>query len=240
MGEEQEMKDGKGEPKGVLAVWNDLDPKIETDYHEWYWQEHLLERLAVPGFLTARRYEGVGSGPKYFSFYLTTSVEVMRSPAYLQRMHDPTEWTLRCMASFRDMNRTACRQTIDLGRGVGSAAVTMEIEAAAGQEDSLRRKISDSLFPELLKSPGATGILRCQLWEGDPEITDQKSAEQAVRGGPDKMVSWVVVIEASSPGQAEKAGQRLSAYSFTQQGAGKIGPPHVYRLLHYLAGPDGR
>ena len=234
------MKGEKGEPKGVLAIWNDLDPEIETDYHEWYWQEHLLERLAVPGFLTARRYEVVGRGPKYFSFYLTTSVEVLKSPAYLQRIHNPTEWTRRCMASFRNMNRTACRQTIDLGRGIGGAAVTMEIETAAGQEDSLRRKISDSLFPELLKSPGATGLLRCQLWEGDPGITDQKTAEQALRGGEDKMVNWVVLIEASSPAQAEKAGQRLSAYPFAQGGAKKVGPPYVYRLLHYLQSPDGR
>ena len=213
---------------------------VETDYHEWYWQEHLLERLAIPGFLTARRYEGVGSGPKYFSFYLTTSVEVLRTPEYLRRIHNPTEWTRRCMASFKNMNRTACRQTIDLGRGVGGAAVTMEIEAAAGQEDSLRRKISASLFPELLKSPGATGFLRCQLWEGDPGITDQKTAEQAIRGGEDKMVNWVVVIEASSPAQAEKAGQRVGAYPLTQGGAKKVGPPYVYRLLHYLEGPEGR
>ena len=234
------MKGEKGEPKGVLAIWNDLDPKIETDYHEWYWQEHLLERLAIPGFLTARRYEGVGRGLKYFSFYLTTSVEVLKSPAYLQRIHNPTEWTRRCMASFRNMNRTACRQTIDLGRGIGSAAVTMEIEAAAGQGDSLRRKISDLLFPELLKSPGATGFLRCQLWEGDPGITDQKTAEQALRGGEDKRVNWVVVIEASSAAQAEKAGQRVGAYPLTQGGAKKVGPPYVYRLLHYLQGPDGR
>jgi hypothetical protein len=234
------MKGGRGEPKGVLAIWNDVDPKIETDYNEWYWQEHLLERLGIPGFLTARRYEGVGSGPKYFSFYLTTSVEVLRSPAYLQRIHNPTEWTRRCMARFRNMNRTACRQTIDLGRGIGSAAVTMEIEAAAGQEEPLRRKISDSLFPDLLKSPGATGFLRCQLWEGDPGITDQKTAEQALRGGTDKMVNWVVVLETSSPAQAEMAGQRLLAYPFTQGGANKIGSPHVYRLLHYLQGPDGR
>ena len=234
------MKGGKGEPKGVLGIWNDLDPKIEIDYHEWYWQEHLLERLAVPGFLTARRYEVVGRGPKYFSVYLTTSVEVLKSPAYLQRIHNPTEWTRRCMACFRNMNRTACRQTIDLGRGIGGAAVTMEIETAAGQEDSLRRKISDSLFPELLKSPGATGLLRCQLWEGDPGITDQKTAEQALRGGEDKMVNWVVVIEASSPAQAEKAGQRIGAYPLTQGGAKKVGPPYVYRLLHYLQAPDGR
>jgi len=234
------MKGQKDEPKGVLAIWNDLDPKIETDYHEWYWQEHLLERLAIPGFLTGRRYERVGSGPKFFTFYLTATVEVLRGPAYLQRIHNPTEWTRRCMASFRNMNRTACRQTVDLGRGVGSAAVTLEMEAAAGQEDSLRRRISDSLFPDLLKSPGATGFLRCKLWEGDPAITDQKTAEQALRGGADKMVNWVVVVETSSPEQAEKAGQELAASLFSQGGAERIDPPHVYRLLHCLEGPDGR
>jgi hypothetical protein len=54
------------------------------------------------------------------------------------------------------------------------------------------------------------------------------------------MVNWVVLIEASSPAQAEKAGQKLSAYPFTPGGAKKVGPPYVYRLLHYLAGPDGR
>jgi hypothetical protein len=234
------MKGQKGEPKGVLAIWNDLDPKIETDYHEWYWQEHLLERLAIPGFLTARRYEVIGTGPRFFTFYHTASVEVLRSPAYLQRIQSPTEWTRRCMASFRNMNRTACRQTLDLGRGVGSAAVTMEMEAAPAQEGHLRRKISDSLFPDLLKSPGATGILRCQLWEGDPGVTVQKTAEQALRGQADKMVNWVVVIEASSPAQAEKGGQRLAASLFSQGGAEKVSPPYVYRLLHYLEGPEGR
>ncbi len=234
------MKGQKGEAKGVLAIWNDLDPKMETDYHEWYWQEHLLERLAIPGFLTGRRYESMGSGPQFFTFYLTDTVEVLRSPAYLQRIHNPTEWTRRCMASFRNMNRTACRQTIDLGRGVGSAAVTMEMEAAAGQEDALRRKISDSFFPGLLKSPGATGFLRCKLWEGDRGITDQKTAEQAIRGGPDKMVNWVMVIETSSPEQAEKAGQKLAASLAIEGGAERVGPPHVYRLLHHLEGPDGR
>jgi len=234
------MKSQESEPKGVLAIWNDLDPKIETDYQEWYWQQHLLERLGIPGFLTAHRYERMAGGPQYFTFYLTTSVEVLRSPAYLHRIHNPTEWTQRCMASFRNMNRTACRQTIDLGRGVGSAAVTMEMEATPGQEDALRRKISDSLFPDLLKSPGAAGILRCQLWEGDPGITDQKTAEQAIRGGADKMVNWVVVIETSSPAQAEKAGQRLAASLLSQGGAKRVGPPYGYRLLHYLIGPDGR
>lgn len=236
---EEDKKRPKVEPRGVLAIWNDLDPQKEIDYNEWYFQEHMLERLGVPGFLSVRRYEAVGGGPRYFSFYLTTSIEVMRSPAYLQRVNSPTEWTRRNMASFRNMNRTACRQTVDLGRGIGCAAVTLEVKAAPGKEDDLRRQISALLFPDLLRSPGATGVIRAQLWEGDPGITVQRSSELALRGGKDNMVDWVVVVEASSPSQAEKAGTLLATSPLTSWGAESVGQPWVYRLMHHLEGPDG-
>jgi hypothetical protein len=234
------MTGKKDEPKGVLAIWNDLDPKIETEYHEWYWQEHLLERLGVPGFLTALRYEAIGTGPRFFTFYHTTSVEVLRSPAYLQKIQNPTEWTRRCMASFRNMCRTACRETLDLGRGIGSAAVTMEIKPAAGNEDSLRRWLSEEVFPGLLKSPGLHGMIRCHLWEGDLGVTTQKASEEDLRGSKDRLVDWVVMIEASSADQAEKGAQKMMAIPFAEKGARETPSPYAYRLLHYLHSPDGR
>jgi len=233
-------KTEKFEPTGILAVWNDIDPKNEIEYNEWYFQEHLLERLGVPGFLTARRYEAINEGPKYFTFYTTASIETLRSPAYLERINNPTEWTRRNMASFRNMNRTACRETVDLGRGIGSATVTMGIRPVAGAENDLRKRISDSLFPELLKTPGATGVIRCHLWEADPGITVQKTSEQVLRGGPDKIADWVLVVEASSVPQAEKARQNLATYPLAAWGAANIEPPYVYRLMQYLPGPGGR
>ncbi len=242
----QTQKKGKGrkgkagEPLGILAIWNDIDPVVEADYHEWYFQQHLLERLSIPGFLSARRYEATGTGPKFFTFYHTRSVEVMRSPAYLERVNHPTDWTRRNMASFRGMNRTACRETIDLGRGVGSVAITLEVKAALGQEENLRRQLSDSLFPDLLRSPGASGAIRARLWEGDPKITTQKTDEQALRAEKDKSVDWVVVVEASSMVQGEKARQLLVASPLQPWGAESVATPYLYRLLHYFPGPEGR
>ena len=233
-------KGKEGEPMGILAIWNDIDPVVEADYHEWYFQQHLLERLSIPGFLSARRYEATGAGPKFFTFYHTQSIEVMKSPAYLERVNHPTDWTRANMASFRGMNRTACRETIDLGRGVGSVAITLEIKAALGQEENLRRQLSDSLFPDLLRSPGASGAIRARLWEGDPEITTQKTNEQALRAGKDRSVDWVVVVEASSMFQGEKARQLLTAYPLQSWGAEKAAAPYLYRLLHYFPGPEGR
>ncbi|MDI6752961.1 MAG: hypothetical protein QME78_01055 [Thermodesulfobacteriota bacterium] len=230
----------KGEIRGVLAIWNDLDPKNESDYHEWYFKEHLFERLGIPGFLTARRYESTGRGPKYFTFYHTTSVEVLRTPVYLQRINNPTDWTRRNMAWFKNMNRTACRETLDQGRGIGCAALTLEIKPISGREEELRRRISESLFPDLLGSPGATGIIRAHLWEGDPEITIQRTNELALRGGRDQMVYWVMVVEASSLTQAENAGKLLTDYTLKAWGAESVGSPYIYRLLHHVQGPDGR
>src|SRR5690349_12049095 len=45
---------------GLLAVWSRVQPQDEDDLNRWYAAEHLPERLAVPGFLGARRYRSPG------------------------------------------------------------------------------------------------------------------------------------------------------------------------------------
>ena len=238
---EKATKEGPmSEPQGVLAIWNDVDPQNEVEYNEWYFQQHILERLGVPGFLTARRYEAVGPGLKYFTYYMTSSVNILKSPAYLVRVNNPTDWTRRCMPLFKNMSRSACRETINMGRGIGGAATTLEIKAAAGREDDLRQRLASSLFPELLRFPGTTGVIRALLWEADPEVTTQKTSEQALRGGKDRVADWVIVLETSSVAEAEKASKFLAAYPFTAWGADSVAQPRVYRLMHHLQGPDGR
>ena len=48
---------------GLLMVWTDVPADKEEDFNRWYNEEHLAERLSVPGFLSAARYEAVKSGP---------------------------------------------------------------------------------------------------------------------------------------------------------------------------------
>ncbi|MGA7583050.1 MAG: hypothetical protein WBW59_17420 [Pseudolabrys sp.] len=35
--------------QGLLLVMADIDPAIERDFNQWYEQEHLSERMAIPG-----------------------------------------------------------------------------------------------------------------------------------------------------------------------------------------------
>ena len=68
--------------KGMLLTSMDIDPSDEAEFNRWYDREHLGERVAIPGFLEARRYVAHDGQPKYLSLYSTETFEVLDSPAY--------------------------------------------------------------------------------------------------------------------------------------------------------------
>jgi hypothetical protein len=51
-------------PRGAMAVWNDVEPGHEAEFDTWYMHQHIPERLGVPGFLEARRYEAIDGSPR--------------------------------------------------------------------------------------------------------------------------------------------------------------------------------
>lgn len=42
--------------KGMLLTSMNIDASDEADFNRWYDREHLEERVAIDGFLEARRY----------------------------------------------------------------------------------------------------------------------------------------------------------------------------------------
>jgi len=81
---------------GLLMVWADVPAEKEPEFNRWYNEEHLAERMAVPGFLSAARYEAVKGGPKHLAVYELESPAVLDSPAYKKVQANPTPWTQRC------------------------------------------------------------------------------------------------------------------------------------------------
>jgi hypothetical protein len=80
----------------LLMVWADIPADKEKEFNRWYNEEHLAERLAVPGFLSAARYEAVKGGPKHLACYELESAAVLESAAYKKVQANPTAWTKRC------------------------------------------------------------------------------------------------------------------------------------------------
>ena len=80
----------------LLMVWADVPADKEKEFNRWYNEEHLAERIAVPGFLSAARYEAVKGGPKHLAYYELENTAVLDSEAYRRVTENPTPWTQRC------------------------------------------------------------------------------------------------------------------------------------------------
>src|SRR5919106_29455 len=80
---------------GLSMVWADVPADKEAEFNRWYNEEHLAERLAIPGFLSGARYEAVKGGPKHLAVYELENAAVMDSPAYKKVQANPTPWTQR-------------------------------------------------------------------------------------------------------------------------------------------------
>jgi hypothetical protein len=175
---------------GVLAFWHDVAPGSEGEFDQWHLREHIPERVAVPGFLRARRYVTLGGPPSYFYFYETESLDTLQSPAYLARLGDPTPWTRRTMPLVRNNVRTACRVIISRGYGL-----------RPGREEELRSWLTATALPTAIEHPG---IVAGHLLEGDAGVsTAAKSDEKRLLETPDALVRWVALVEGTDPSALE-------------------------------------
>jgi hypothetical protein len=209
---------------GVLLVLNDVVAAAEDEFNRWYQQQHVPERLAVPGFRTARRYHAVDGQPAYMAVYECDSIEVFASAAYQARLAQPTDWTRKIMPSFRNMLRSACRQTWTAG-----AAVIVQCKPQRGREDLARRFVKDKLANDIMQ-PAA--LVRMSLWEADAAATGGPSPEMALRGGPDKSADWVLFLESYDLTKfASAIDTRLWAEAAREAGL-RLDSWGQYRLMH--------
>jgi hypothetical protein len=179
--------------KGMLLTSMDIDPSDEAEFNRWYDREHLWERVAIDGFLEARRYIAHEGRPKYLSLYSTETFDVLDSPAYRTALANQTDWSRRNIARFKNMIRAVARITISRGTGRGAALGIARLRRAAGGEDRLREALREKLDPEK-----SDGIISMHLIESDPAlskpITDNPSA--SVPGAGD----WFVLIDGTHVG----------------------------------------
>jgi len=95
------------EHRGILTFAADIPPEFEHDFNRWYEEEHIPERLAIPGFLRACRYRAVTGGPRYLAVYEVTSPQVFETPEYLHFLKGAgeTQWTQRVLAACTSKSR---------------------------------------------------------------------------------------------------------------------------------------
>ena len=77
-------------------VYVDVAEEHDDEFNRWYDEEHIPERLAIPGVLNAARYVAVRGEPKYLACYEIDTPETWYSDAWQYHLTNPTEWSQRC------------------------------------------------------------------------------------------------------------------------------------------------
>ena len=176
--------------KGMLLTSMDIDPSDEAEFNRWYDREHLLERVAIDGFLEARRYIAHQGSPKYLCLYSTATFDVLDGPTYRTVLMNPTDWSKTNLARFKNMIRAIARITVSRGQGRGAALGIVRLRPRAGDKDKLRTALREKLAPEKLD-----GIISMHLIESDPAlsrpITDDPPVSDPGSG------DWFVLIDAT-------------------------------------------
>jgi hypothetical protein len=86
---------------GLLLFMTDIDAAHEAEFHRWYEEEHLGERMAIPGFISARRFEAIEGSPKYLALYDLETPDVLQSTAYRHIVGaGKSSWTKRMESLF--------------------------------------------------------------------------------------------------------------------------------------------
>jgi hypothetical protein len=165
------------QPRGILAFWGTLTAEHAAEFEDWYNRQHLIERMAVTGFLTGQRYR---NGNRFFAWYETEAPEVLASRAYLARLAKPTAWTRRVMPWVRRPVRTVFVSDAELGCGRGAAAAVIDGWPPL------------AVLKPLIKEPGMLAIRR---WQPVEQVRD--TTESRLRRGGDRRAGPTTLVEAT-------------------------------------------
>ena len=216
--------------KGMLLTSMDIDSADEAEFNRWYDREHLEERVAIDGFLEARRYVAHQGSPKYLSLYSTATFDVLDSPAYRTALANQTDWSKANIARFKNMIRAVARITVSRGQGRGAALGIVRIRPTSGSEDKLRAALREKLDPGKLD-----GIISMHLMESDPvlskPLTDNPSASNPGAG------DWFVLIDGTDVNAiSETIAARFTGSALSE--GGTLVTAGNYKLMWDLARSD--
>lgn len=159
--------------KGLLLAAFDFSTAHEDEFHDWYDQEHLPERLRVPGVLNAERWIDEANPKIHVATYDLANADVMRSPAYQAVAGDnQTVWTKRVTGMCRRIMRFEGAQVLP-GDGVAAddahALLIASMNIAPAIEAEFNEWYNTEHLPQLAAVPGVLAARRYRATDTESE-----------------------------------------------------------------------
>jgi hypothetical protein len=176
-----------------MVNWSDVAPEHRHAYYEWHCREHMVGRVALPGFIRGRRYIAVQANRDFLVCYEVEEIGVLTSKAYFDKANAPSELTRRTTPFVRNASRALAAVRHTLGVGVGGCALTLRFDVEPGQETRLERHLINEALPPLGDIAEITGAHFCVA---DLEASAIVPAER--QGRPTAVPRWIVILEGVS------------------------------------------
>lgn len=189
--------------RGLLCIWTDVDPRHDLDFNRWYDREHMQERVAIPGFQSARRFAAAGACPRpYLALYYTDTLGVFRSDAYRQAFANQTAWSLENFKRMRGTQRRVGKLSVEAGAGEGGSLALFVVP----QDKLAQAGVRTQLPPALAAVAAQDHVIRATLLETDAGLSTPVTADAAPAPA-----DGLVMIEATRAAVAVEHAKALAA-----------------------------
>lgn len=188
--------------RGLLCIWTNIEPEHDLDFNRWYDREHMQERVAIPGFQSARRFGAIGDCPRpYLALYYTDSLDIFQSEPYRRAFANQTAWSLENFTRMRGTQRRVGRLTLEAGAGEGGALAIFVVPEATLRQPGVKARLQQMLTA----LTGQDHVIRTTLLETDAGLSTPVTAD-AVAAPSDALV----MVEATRAAAAHHHAQALS------------------------------
>lgn len=217
----------------AVVIWNDVVDEGQERFYGWHDKEHIPERLALPGFLRGRRYRCRGHSPQWLTLYEADGLDVLTSPAYLERLNHPTPLTRATLPFFRNTSRAVCRIAVSRGASSGGSVLALRFDAPGADDARVRATMGGEVFAAAL---ALNGVVACHLARADERASFIETAESKTRTFD--VPAWVLLVEATTPEAAARARGLVETALVRDLGAAVRPDAAVYQLeISRLHGP---
>jgi hypothetical protein len=182
---------------GAVAIWHDIAPEGLAEFYAWHGEEHMPERVSIPGFRNGRRFIAKQADLQFFNLYETDSPDIVRGADYKARLDSPTPRTLSAVRHFRHVARSLCRvvachRAAESGIAQGGLVATLRYDIDEANEPAHLDILHRQIMPALA---GRAGIAVVSLLVADRPASGYVNAEQRARGAANLVPPIVLVVE---------------------------------------------
>ena len=189
--------------RGLMMVFADVPAAVEDEFNRWYDEEHIPERLSIPGVLSAARYTALEGGPKHLACYELNEPEAWSTDSWQYHLINPTEWSKRMSPSV--VGETYIRNVYRLiypdqvaeetaQSGMSPVLLVGRISVPPALEAQFNHAYNTERLPMCSSIPGYIRARRFEAVMGDPKyITVHEMQTPEVADSPE-WKAWTTMV----------------------------------------------